>query len=70
MASALIGHSAVRQWVMGDAAWERAATDDELARCITAVAGIAPAHAPLGPDGEVVAATVDQFEAALRATCW
>ena len=27
-----IGHSAVRQWVMGDAAWERAATDDELAR--------------------------------------
>ena len=28
----LIGHSAVRQYVMGDAAWERAATDDELAR--------------------------------------
>jgi len=27
-----IGHSAVRQWVMGDAAWEREATDDELAR--------------------------------------
>ena len=27
-----IGHSAVRQWVMGDAAWERAATDDELTR--------------------------------------
>ena len=27
-----IGHSAVRQFVMGDAAWERAATDDELAR--------------------------------------
>jgi hypothetical protein len=46
------------------------ATDDELARCIAAVAGIAPAHAPLGPDGEVDAATIDQFEAALRATCW
>ena len=27
-----IGHSAVRQLVMGDAAWEREATDDELAR--------------------------------------
>ena len=28
----LIGHSAVRQFVMGAAAWERAATDDELER--------------------------------------
>ena len=28
----LIGHSAVRQYVMGDAAWERPATEDELAR--------------------------------------
>ena len=28
----LIGHSAVRQFVMGRAAWERAATDDELLR--------------------------------------
>jgi len=28
----LIGHSAVRQFVMGTAAWERAATDDELER--------------------------------------
>jgi N-acyl-D-amino-acid deacylase len=28
----LIGHSAVRQFVMGDAAWARAATDDELTR--------------------------------------
>ena len=27
-----IGHSAVRQFVMGDAAWEREATDDELTR--------------------------------------
>ena len=27
-----VGHSAVRQWVMGDAAWDREATDDELAR--------------------------------------
>ena len=30
--ASLIGHSAVRQFVMGDAAWERAATPDELAR--------------------------------------
>ena len=28
----LIGHSAVRQFVMGEAAWTREATDDELAR--------------------------------------
>ena len=28
----LIGHSAVRQFVMGDAAWEREATSDELER--------------------------------------
>jgi N-acyl-D-aspartate/D-glutamate deacylase len=28
----LIGHSAVRQFVMGEAAWERAATPEELAR--------------------------------------
>jgi N-acyl-D-aspartate/D-glutamate deacylase len=28
----LVGHSAVRQYVMGDAAWERAATPDELVR--------------------------------------
>ena len=28
----LIGHSAVRQFVMGDAAWEREATHDELER--------------------------------------
>lgn len=28
----LIGHSAVRQFVMGEAAWERAATPDELER--------------------------------------
>jgi N-acyl-D-aspartate/D-glutamate deacylase len=27
-----IGHSAIRQYVMGDAAWEREATDDEVAR--------------------------------------
>ena len=30
--ASLIGHSAVRQFVMGDAAWERAATPEELAR--------------------------------------
>lgn len=28
---ALVGHSAVRQYVMGDAAWERAASADEIA---------------------------------------
>ncbi|HTY80138.1 MAG TPA: amidohydrolase family protein [Candidatus Bathyarchaeia archaeon] len=29
---AMVGHSAVRQLVMGDAAWERPATEDEIAR--------------------------------------
>jgi len=29
---AMVGHSAVRQFVMGDAAWERSATEDEIAR--------------------------------------
>ena len=29
---AMVGHSAVRQYVMGDAAWERAATEDEIER--------------------------------------
>jgi N-acyl-D-aspartate/D-glutamate deacylase len=33
----LIGHSAVRQYVMGDAAWEREATDDELAHMMAEV---------------------------------
>ena len=29
---AMVGHSAVRQFVMGDAAWERPATEDEIGR--------------------------------------
>jgi N-acyl-D-aspartate/D-glutamate deacylase len=29
---ALVGHSAIRQYVMGESAWERAATADEVAR--------------------------------------
>ncbi|HEY4910600.1 MAG TPA: amidohydrolase family protein [Methylomirabilota bacterium] len=29
---AMVGHSAVRQYVMGDAAWERAATEEEIER--------------------------------------
>ena len=29
---AMVGHSAVRQYVMGDAAWERAASEDEIVR--------------------------------------
>ena len=29
-----VGHSAVRRWVMGDAAYERAATDDEVATMV------------------------------------
>jgi N-acyl-D-aspartate/D-glutamate deacylase len=29
---AFVGHSAIRQYVMGDAAWERAASGDEVAR--------------------------------------
>ena len=33
-----VGHTAVRMYVMGDAAYERAATDDELARMQTVVA--------------------------------
>src|SRR5947207_8261178 len=33
----LIGHSAVRQFVMGDAAWEREATSDELERMASEV---------------------------------
>ncbi|MGH7318634.1 MAG: amidohydrolase family protein, partial [Candidatus Rokuibacteriota bacterium] len=34
---ALVGHSAVRQHAMGDAAWERAASDAEVARMSQAV---------------------------------
>jgi N-acyl-D-aspartate/D-glutamate deacylase len=33
-----VGHTAVRLWVMGEAAYERAATDDELARMRAVVA--------------------------------
>ena len=36
--SGFIGHTAVRQWVMGDAAFERAATDDEINRMREVVA--------------------------------
>lgn len=36
--SGFVGHTAVRQWVMGEAAFERDATDDELARMKTVVA--------------------------------
>jgi N-acyl-D-aspartate/D-glutamate deacylase len=35
--AALVGHSAVRQYVMGDAAWERPASDDEIARMVDLV---------------------------------
>jgi N-acyl-D-amino-acid deacylase len=31
---AFVGHSAIRQYVMGDAAWARAASDDELGRMV------------------------------------
>ena len=34
---ALVGHSAIRQYVMGDAGWERAASDDEIERMATVV---------------------------------
>ena len=34
---ALVGHSAIRQYVMGAAAWERAASDDEIERMAAAV---------------------------------
>ncbi len=35
--AALVGHSAVRQYVMGDAAWERAASADEIAQMAAVV---------------------------------
>lgn len=34
---ALVGHSAIRQYVMGDAAWERAASADEVERMVEEV---------------------------------
>jgi N-acyl-D-aspartate/D-glutamate deacylase len=36
--SGFVGHTAVRQWVMGDAAFDRAATDDEILRMREVVA--------------------------------
>ena len=36
--SGFVGHTAVRQWVMGDAAFDREATDDEIARMRSIVA--------------------------------
>ena len=49
-----IGHSAVRRWVMGDAAFEREATDDEIGEMAGIVseamaagaAGFSSSHAP------------------------
>jgi N-acyl-D-aspartate/D-glutamate deacylase len=40
-----VGHSAVRRWVMGDAAYERAATGDEVAAMAALVAGAMDAGA-------------------------
>ena len=49
-----VGHSAVRRWVMGDASYERAATDDEVATMAAMVTaamdagalGLSSSHAP------------------------
>ncbi len=49
-----VGHSAVRRWVMGDAAQEREATDDEVAEMaaivsaamVAGAAGFSSSHAP------------------------
>ncbi len=49
-----VGHSAVRRWVMGDAAFEREATDDEIGEMVGIVseamaagaAGFSSSHAP------------------------
>jgi N-acyl-D-aspartate/D-glutamate deacylase len=49
-----VGHSALRRWVMGDAAYERAATDEELAAIVdlfetamrAGALGLSSSHAP------------------------
>jgi N-acyl-D-aspartate/D-glutamate deacylase len=76
---AYVGHTAVRLYVMGDAAYERAATDDEVARMCQVVrdsmqagaVGLATSFAPthLGIDGKPVPsrfAELSEFEAMAR----
>jgi N-acyl-D-aspartate/D-glutamate deacylase len=76
---AYVGHTAVRLYVMGDAAYERKATDDEVARMCAVVResmeagalGLATSFAPthLGIDGKPVPsrfAELSEFEAMAR----
>jgi N-acyl-D-aspartate/D-glutamate deacylase len=76
---AYVGHTALRLYVMGDAAYERAATPDEVARMAAAVResiergalGLATSFAPthLGIDGKPVPsrfAELSEFEALAR----
>jgi N-acyl-D-aspartate/D-glutamate deacylase len=76
---AYVGHTAVRLYVMGDAAYERKATDDEVARMCQVVreamqagaVGLATSFAPthLGIDGKPVPsrfAELSEFEAMAR----
>jgi N-acyl-D-aspartate/D-glutamate deacylase len=76
---AYVGHTAVRLYVMGDAAYERKATDDEVARMCAVVResmragalGLATSFAPthLGIDGKPVPsrfAELAEFEALAR----
>jgi N-acyl-D-aspartate/D-glutamate deacylase len=76
---AYVGHTAIRLYVMGDAAYERKATDDEVARMCAVVresmqagaVGLATSFAPthLGIDGKPVPsrfADLSEFEAMAR----
>jgi len=76
---AYVGHTAIRLYVMGDAAYERKATDDEVARMCQVVresmeagaVGLATSFAPthLGIDGKPVPsrlADLSEFEAMAR----
>jgi N-acyl-D-aspartate/D-glutamate deacylase len=76
---AYVGHTAVRLYVMGDAAYERKATDDEVARMAEVVresmwagaVGLATSFAPthLGIDGKPIPsriADLAEFEAMAR----
>jgi N-acyl-D-aspartate/D-glutamate deacylase len=76
---AYVGHTAIRLYVMGDAAYERKATEDEVARMCAVVresmqagaVGLATSFAPthLGIDGKPVPsrfAALSEFEAMAR----
>src|SRR5262249_49993298 len=74
-AAIYVGHSALRRWVMGEAASERAATGDELAAMQSLVreamragaAGFTSSHAPthVDPDGRPVPSRHADFDEVL-----